>query len=196
MPVLTQSQPRGWFDGGSSGAPAGAQGKRDFEPGKRQTLAAYSADVQHDAHGPHSALSTTMSGTALHSITTVRGSVPAEDLGVTLPHEHVHCDFSTLSGSEDHILTNTPLTIQELAYFRAAGGRSVIEVTPEGTGRNPTALRAISEASGVQIVCGIGLYDQRTWPAWASEADAGRIADWFVQEIESGSGGVCAGVIG
>ena len=137
-----------------------------------------------------------MSDTALHSITTVTGSIPAEDLGVTLPHEHLHCDFSKLSGSEDYILADTSLTVQELAYFRAAGGRSVIEVTPEGAGRNPAALRAISEASGVQIVCGIGLYDQRSWPAWASEADAGRIADWFVQEVEAGSGGVRAGVIG
>jgi len=137
-----------------------------------------------------------MSDTTARSITTVTGSIPAEDLGVTLPHEHIHCDFSKLSGSEDYILADTSLTIRELAYFRAAGGRSVIDVTPEGTGRNPAALRAISEASGVQIVCGIGLYDQRSWPAWASGADAGRIADRFVQEVEAGSGGICAGVIG
>jgi phosphotriesterase-related protein len=88
------------------------------------------------------------------------------------------------------------LAAAELKYFRRAGGRSVIEVTPEGAGRNPEALRVVSEASGVQIICGIALYDQRTWPAWALAADPGAIADWLVQQIESAEDGIRAGVIG
>jgi phosphotriesterase-related protein len=137
-----------------------------------------------------------MSEAATRNIVTVTGPIFAEDLGVTLPHEHIHCDFSALSGRADHVLTDIGLIAGEMEYFRRAGGRSVVDVTPEGVGRNPAALCAISEASGVHIICGIALYDQRTWPAWASAADTESIADWLVEQIESGSGGIRAGVIG
>ena len=39
---------------------------------------------------------------------------------------------------------------EELSEFRQAGGRSIIETTPEGIGRDAAKLRDISEASGVQ----------------------------------------------
>lgn len=135
------------------------------------------------------------------NIVTVTGIIPADETGPTLAHEHLYCDISIHSGRPDNILTDVDLMIHELEFFRKVGGRTIVEVTPEGLGRDPAKLRVISETSGVQIVAGIAFYESSTYPAWVRPAtgrptDAGKIADYFVRQIEEGTAGVCAGVIG
>ena len=127
---------------------------------------------------------------------TVTGEVPGEQLGPTSAHEHLYCDISVHSGREDNILTDVPLMVGELAYVRRAGGRTIVDVTPEGIGRNPAMLKAISEGSGVQVVSGIAFYTEETYPAWVRGATEAQIADYFVREIEEGRDGVRAGLIG
>ncbi len=129
-------------------------------------------------------------------VTTVTGQVPGELLGPTAVHEHLYCDISVHSGREDNVLTDAPTMVAELAYLRRAGGRTVVDVTPEGIGRNPAMLRAISEGSGVQVVSGIAFYTEETYPAWVRSATETEIADYFVREIEEGRDGVRAGLIG
>jgi phosphotriesterase-related protein len=92
---------------------------------------------------------------ANNTIVTVTGEINAADLGPTLSHEHLYCDVSVHSSRPDNQVTDIDLVIAELAAFRLAGGRSIIEVTPEGIGRDAGKLRTISERSGVQIVSGI-----------------------------------------
>jgi len=127
---------------------------------------------------------------------TVTGQVSGEQLGPTSVHEHLYCDISVQSGREDNILTDVPLMVGELAYLRGAGGRTVVDVTPEGIGRNPAMLKAISEGSGVQVVSGIAFYTEGTYPAWVRGSTETQLADYFVREIEEGRDGVCAGLIG
>ena len=80
-------------------------------------------------------------------VVTVTGEIPAGELGPTLAHEHLYCDISSFSGKPDNRLTVAPQVAEELAWFRQAGGRSIVEVTPEANGRDPVKLREISEAS-------------------------------------------------
>jgi predicted metal-dependent phosphotriesterase family hydrolase len=129
-------------------------------------------------------------------VMTVTGQVPGEQLGPTSAHEHLYCDISVQSGREDNIITDVPLMVGELAYVRGAGGRTVVDVTPEGIGRNPAMLKAISEGSGVQVVSGIAFYTEETYPAWVRGSTETQLADYFVREIEEGRDGVCAGLIG
>lgn len=129
-------------------------------------------------------------------ITTVTGEMAAGSLGPTLTHEHLWCDVSVHSGKADNVLMNVKRTVDELQHFRSAGGRSIIEVTPVGIGRDPVRLREISESSGVQIICGIAFYDKSTYPDWLWQASVGQIADYFVRQIEEGTDGVHAGIIG
>ncbi|MEI8309210.1 MAG: hypothetical protein WCH98_00480 [Verrucomicrobiota bacterium] len=130
------------------------------------------------------------------SVTTVTGEIPSAGLGVTLAHEHIICEVSLHSGNPDNLMQDIPLMVEELALFRQAGGHSIIEVTPEGIGRDPVKLRAISEASGVQIVSGIAFYEESTYPAWLRTATVDAIADYFVRQIAEGTDGVRAGLIG
>ena len=130
------------------------------------------------------------------SIVTVTGEISAGLLGPTLAHEHLWIDVSMHSGKKDNILKDVSLMTRELEYCRKVGGRSIIEVTPEGLARDPVKLRAISQASGVQVISGIAFYDESTYPNWVRQASLDQIADYFVREIEEGTEGVRAGLIG
>jgi predicted metal-dependent phosphotriesterase family hydrolase len=129
-------------------------------------------------------------------VMTVTGEVPGDQLGPTAVHEHLYCDISVHSGREDNILTDVPGMVAELAHVRRAGGRTVVDVTPEGLRRDPVMLKAISEGSGVQVVSGIAFYTEDTYPTWVRGASESEIADYFVREIEEGRDGVRAGLIG
>src|SRR3972149_5529503 len=96
-------------------------------------------------------------------IITVTGEIPAESLGATLAHEHLYCDISPHSGKADNVVTDAPLITRELAPMLRAGGRSVIEVTTVGIGRDPVKLREIASASGVQVVSGVAFYQESTY---------------------------------
>ena len=129
-------------------------------------------------------------------VMTVTGQAPGEQLGPTSMHEHLYCDISVQSGREDNILTDVPLMVDELAHVWRAGGRTVVDVTPEGIGRNPPMLKGISDGSGVQVVSGIAFYTEETYPAWVRGSTETQVADYFVREIEEGRDGVRAGLIG
>jgi predicted metal-dependent phosphotriesterase family hydrolase len=129
-------------------------------------------------------------------VMTVAGPVPAADLGITLAHEHLYCDLSGFSGKPDNRLTDVQAVTEELHAFRAAGGRSIMEMTTPGIGRSPVHLRAISAGSGVQVVSGIALYDPKTYPEPLRAAGEDELADYFIREIEEGTAGSRAGFIG
>jgi phosphotriesterase-related protein len=129
-------------------------------------------------------------------IVTVTGAIPATELGPTLAHEHLYSDFSVFSGKPDNCLTVPSEIVEELHWFRRAGGRTIVEVTPEGTGRDPVRLQEISKASGVQVISGIAFYEESTYPAWVRDASKDEIADFFIMQLEEGQAGVRAGVIG
>ena len=73
-----------------------------------------------------------------------------------------------------------------------------MDATSGGLGRNPLALRRISEASGVRIIMGSGWYRECVYPPVVSEKDPGALADLIAAEILHGADGtgVRAGIIG
>ena len=99
-------------------------------------------------------------------------------------------------GSKDNVIMDPSLISEELHYFRMAGGCSVVEMTPVDIGRSAENLKKICETSGVQIVSGISLYQEYSYPAWVFKANANQITEFFVNEIEKGTHGVRAGLIG
>jgi predicted metal-dependent phosphotriesterase family hydrolase len=129
---------------------------------------------------------------------TVRGPVDADSLGYTLSHEHLLCDLWDLVHSYDGILDDEALAVSELALYGEAGGRTVVDVTSCGLGRNPAKLRRISEATGLNVVMGAGWYREPVYPRLVYELDSNALADVIVREITHGvdDTGVRAGIIG
>ncbi len=161
-------------------------------------------------------------------VMTVCGPIAAASLGVTLMHEHLlndcrcwwnrpkepsrsrlACDpvhpgiigelrmdpFVNLSNCT---LDDERLAIAELADVAALGGRTVVDPTCQGIGRDPQALRRISEATGLNVVMGGGFYLQASHPERVRGMGAADIADEIVREAVEGVGGtgVRIGLIG
>ncbi|HEY3407633.1 MAG TPA: hypothetical protein VGK53_05620, partial [Propionicimonas sp.] len=86
------------------------------------------------------------------------GDISTADLGVTACHEHVVLGLGYSGQSEDVL---TPERVKDdLDVFMSLGGRTIVELTTEGMGRDPRALRALAEGSGLHIVCSTGFYQQ------------------------------------
>ncbi|MGV1958641.1 phosphotriesterase family protein [Agrobacterium sp. 22-214-1] len=161
-------------------------------------------------------------------IMTVRGPIAADQLGVTLMHEHILNDCrcwwhapktperqylaegfvcmeilgelrqDPFVNKHNITLDDEPLAIAELKDFATAGGQTVVEPTCQGIGRNPLALRRISEATGLNVVMGAGYYLASSHPEKVAGLSVDAIADEIVQEALHGVDGtdVRIGLIG
>ena len=131
------------------------------------------------------------------TVMTVLGAVDAADLGVTLPHEHVFIDL-VREYRGDGLLNDPVLAAQELDAYAAAGGRTLVDCTSVGLGRDPLALAAVSRETGLHMVMGCGYYRDPYLPSELDRMSVDEVADTLVRDIEEGVGdsGVRAGVIG
>lgn len=131
-------------------------------------------------------------------VNTVLGPVAASELGVTLVHEHVFVNLLREMRS-DGWLGDGVVAVEELKRLRDAGGRTVVDTTNRGLGRQPEALRAVSERTGLHIITGTGMYRHQYYDHdWVDRNSVGAIANWMTSEIDDGieGTGVRAGIIG
>ena len=160
------------------------------------------------------------------NIKSVRGELSRGELGVVSSHEHVLLDLTAfyqnlpVDGVDDPatakvtmdklgilsrdcyalkdnlLLDSEELAIKELSYFKRAGGNTVVDASLDGIGRDPAALRRISEATGLNIIMGCGFYVGQTHPKELDSMTEREIADIMVREMTVGIDGICAGYIG
>ena len=131
-------------------------------------------------------------------IETVLGPIDANDLGFTLSHEHVAITPNVITQhypwliDKDAVLQRAK---EELTEAKQGGVDSLIELSTPDLNRDVEAMRAASEASGVNVICATGIW--RDVPRWMWGKDPDEIADIFVREIEVGIAdtGIKAGVI-
>lgn len=161
-------------------------------------------------------------------VMTVDGPIPSAALGMTLMHEHLQNDCSCWwnppsDPARAHLaegpvrmeilgelaqdpfvnrhnvaLDDLDLAIEEAAAFARAGGRSVVDPTCRGIGRDPAKLRAIAAGTGLNVVMGAGYYLHTSFPAGFEALGVDDIADQIVREALDGVDGTDAriGLIG
>ena len=132
------------------------------------------------------------------AIYTVRGEISADEAGTIHSHEHLLCDLWPFVRNYNGILDDEVLAAEELRAYRNAGGHTIVDATSGGLGRNPEALRRISENSGVHVVMGAAWYREGVYPSFICEWDTNRLAAKIVEELTIGVDGtdVRAGMIG
>ena len=162
------------------------------------------------------------------TVMTVLGPIAADEMGITLPHEHILNDCrcwwnQPVESSRQHLadgpvrmeiigelrmdpfvnldncaLDDEALAIAELTAFGDAGGRTIVDPTCRGIGRNPQALVRISRKTGLNIIMGSGYYLQTSHPPEVKRLSIENIADEIVAEALHGvaATGVKIGLIG
>lgn len=131
-------------------------------------------------------------------VITVLGPIPAEEMGITQPHEHLLVDAMDHYGGYGYVIDDEDLVVDELGAFTRRGGRTICDPTVPEIGRCPEGLARISRASGVHVVMGCGWYRDFGYPAVVQERTSSELAEILVAEIERGIGetGIRAGFIG
>jgi phosphotriesterase-related protein len=161
-------------------------------------------------------------------VMTVLGPVPAGALGVTLMHEHLLNDcrcwwnrpreparmrlacepvnagvlgelrMDPFMNLDNCRLDDERLAVAELSAAAELGCRTVVDPTCRGIGRDPSALRRIAQATGLNVVMGAGYYLEASHTPEMASLSAGAIADRIVREAHEGvdGSGVRIGVIG
>jgi 5-phospho-D-xylono-1,4-lactonase len=119
------------------------------------------------------------------TVMTVRGPLPASELGVTNAHEHLFLRSPALAGQE---ITDLDRSAAEVADAAGVGLQSIIEMTPIGLGRRPDLLRAVSERTGVHVIAATGYHRDLHYPDghWVHDASAEILSDRIVADLETG----------
>ncbi|MEG1812596.1 MAG: hypothetical protein RR296_05285 [Clostridia bacterium] len=162
------------------------------------------------------------------SVMTVLGKVDARELGVVTPHEHIFIDMSVFFSEPEEIrakrVSRGPVTIEKLGTlkrnpfavldnvqmmdvetqiaeincFKYAGGRTVVDASNVGLGRDPELLREASVRTGMHVVAGSGFYVEGAQKKATLALAVPQLESQIVREIEVGIGhtDIRAGFIG
>ena len=126
-------------------------------------------------------------------IQTVLGLIEPEQLGITLPHEHLIDDGTTwyrepeeasekkwarhpvgidilwwlryhpYQNWDDLQLLDVDTAIEELLLYKALGGKSIFELTVRGCSPDPKALARIARITGLNIIMGTAYYVESSY---------------------------------
>jgi phosphotriesterase-related protein len=126
------------------------------------------------------------------AIQTVAGPIRPDQLGRTLPHEHVLVDFigADRVSPDRYEADAVYATVRPfLAEARDAGLRTLVDCTPAYIGRDPALLARLSRETGVQILCPTGYYNAaggKFLPAHARAETADQLAARWIAEARDG----------
>ncbi len=105
--------------------------------------------------------------------------------------------FHLFENRDNLVLEDEGMAIREASLFQRAGGKTIVDATTWGLGRDPHALARISRAAGLNIVMGSGYYTMDSGCAQALNVKTeDEIFDDIVRDITVGTDGICAGIIG
>lgn len=122
-------------------------------------------------------------------IRTVMGDISPEELGLTLVHEHILCDFigaDKVSRDRYDFQEVFSVMLPYLNEIKQLGVSGFVDCTPAFIGRDPQLLASLSKASNIHILTNTGLYKEPFLPKYAFEYSAEELANMWINEIEEG----------
>ncbi|MHC4626076.1 MAG: phosphotriesterase family protein, partial [Planctomycetota bacterium] len=135
------------------------------------------------------------------SFVTTQGPVPAEGLGIVLPHEHIFTDLRgpTTPGygqanAADVVRVMAPL----LTEVRQKGVGLMFECSSIGVGRNAPIIAQVAQAAGLPVVVPTGVYGRANFaPPQHRNMSEDELTTLFADEIQQGieGTGIKAGFI-
>lgn len=122
---------------------------------------------------------------------TVLGDVDVEEMGFTLPHEHLITQppDRVIKKDPDLLVNDITKPVQELTLFKQAGGSTLADLAPKSYGRNVPVIVDASERSGVHVIATTGYLKGAYFPPEVDEWTVNQIADFMISEVEEGMDG-------
>jgi len=121
-------------------------------------------------------------------VMTVMGPIHADDLGATLPHEHIFLDFIGAAGvSKDRYNPDEifEATLPYLEQVKDLGCETLVECTPAYIGRDAALLQRLAKGSGLNLLTNTGYYGagrNKFLPRHAMTENADELATrWLVE---------------
>lgn len=120
---------------------------------------------------------------------TVLGDIPAEEMGFTYPHEHLHAVPPPQQKDRDLELSCYESSKQELTYFKEVGGCTLVEASTLDYGRNLNILARMSRETGVHVIATTGFNKHIYYPGWVAVKTAEEISAMLVKDVTQGGDG-------
>jgi phosphotriesterase-related protein len=125
----------------------------------------------------------------MSDVQTVQGPVDAEELGLTLVHEHVRFRDEAVAAEwpgryDEQLELDAALVCVQAAKER--GVRTIVDPTAMFGGRDVRFMERVANHTGVQIVACTGIYSYDYLPHYFANRDVDVMADHFVEDIEIG----------
>jgi phosphotriesterase-related protein len=147
---------------------------------------------------------------------TVLGPIAADQMGITLPHEHLLIDFAVMfrepAPGAERGLSRQPVSLANLGWvrhhfssnldnlqlldeavardeallFKHAGGQTFVDPTNRGLARDPLALARVARATGLNILMGSGYYVDAAHPPGMDRRTVDDIARELVADLTVG----------
>lgn len=126
------------------------------------------------------------------SIMTVTGWLSSDEMGITLPHEHIIVDFIGADSTGYHRWDRDSVFLRALPYLeeiKKYGCKTFIECTPAYLARDPLLFRELAEKTGLNIVTTTGYYgahNDKFIPEHVLGMTAGQMSDIWLKEWNDG----------
>ena len=125
-------------------------------------------------------------------IQTVSGRIDSGDLGFTLTHEHILCDFIGAGETGKHRWNRDEVVaaiLPNLKSIRKSGVTGFVDCSPAYIGRDPELLRRLSEEADIHILTNTGYYgaaNDKFVPKHAYSESADQLSDRWIREWGEG----------
>lgn len=150
------------------------------------------------------------------SVQTVTGTIEVEEMGITLPHEHMFIDLrnqftefddpkkdmiskqkvninnlgrlklNPYAIKDNLVLDDMEIAVSETLIFKNSGGKTIVDCTSIGINREVAKLKELSLRTGVNIIAGSGYYTQDTHPKEMKNWKAENIAENMINDFVDG----------
>ena len=125
----------------------------------------------------------------MSNVETVQGAVDADELGITLVHEHVRFRDEAVAAEWPERYdapAELAAALEEVNGAKAHGVKTIVDPTAMFGGRDVRFMKRVADETGVQIVPCTGIYTYDHLPQYFLNRDADAIADHFISDIQRG----------